>query len=75
MPETTARERVRLVIWDLDETFWNGTLTEGGVSRNDTAVQTVIALARRGILSAICSTRCSASSPSGTCGIISSSRA
>ena len=55
MPETTAKERVRLVIWDLDETFWKGTLTEGGISRNEKAVETVIALARRGILSAICS--------------------
>jgi predicted enzyme involved in methoxymalonyl-ACP biosynthesis len=25
-------EPVRLVIWDLDETFWHGTLTEGGIS-------------------------------------------
>ncbi len=50
-----VRERVRLVIWDLDETFWKGTLTEGGVSRNDKAADAVVALARRGIVSAICS--------------------
>ncbi len=55
MSETKARERVRLVIWDLDETFWKGTLTEGGVSRNEKAIETVVALARRGIVSAICS--------------------
>ena len=55
MSETKARERVRLVIWDLDETFWKGTLTEGGVSRNEKAAEAVVALARRGILSAICS--------------------
>ena len=24
-------EAVRLVIWDLDETFWTGTLAEGGI--------------------------------------------
>ena len=29
-PEVGA-EKVRLVIWDLDETFWRGTLTEGGI--------------------------------------------
>ncbi|MFC6587900.1 hypothetical protein ACFQDZ_12315 [Sulfitobacter pacificus] len=23
-------EDIRLVIWDLDDTFWDGTLTEGG---------------------------------------------
>jgi len=55
MPQTTTKERVRLVIWDLDETFWNGTLTEGGISRNEKAIETVIALAKRGIVSAICS--------------------
>ncbi len=55
MPETMTREHVRLVIWDLDETFWKGTLTEGGITRNERAVETVISLARRGIVSAICS--------------------
>lgn len=55
MPETKAKERVRLVIWDLDETFWNGTLTEGGISRNEKAIEAVISLAKRGIVSAICS--------------------
>ena len=23
--------KAKLVIWDLDETFWDGTLTEGGI--------------------------------------------
>jgi hypothetical protein len=27
-----SAEPVRLVIWDLDETFWKGTLTEGGIT-------------------------------------------
>ena len=22
---------IKLIIWDLDETFWNGTISEGGV--------------------------------------------
>ena len=50
-----AREAVRLVIWDLDETFWSGTLTEGGITYNQDAHDAVIALARRGIVSSICS--------------------
>ncbi len=48
-------EAVRLVIWDLDDTFWKGTLTEGGIDEARHAADTVIALARRGIMSSICS--------------------
>ena len=32
MPQSQASENVRLVIWDLDDTFWTGTLEEGGIS-------------------------------------------
>jgi FkbH-like protein len=46
---------VRLVIWDLDETFWHGTLTEGGCTYNDENHKIVMELASRGILSSICS--------------------
>jgi FkbH-like protein len=48
-------EPVRLVIWDLDETFWKGTLTEGGVRADQHAGNIVVALAKRGILSSVCS--------------------
>ena len=49
-------ENVRLVIWDLDETFWEGTLSEEGITRYiDKNHETVIELARRGIMSSICS--------------------
>ena len=49
-------EPVRLVIWDLDETFWHGTLTEGGISSYSMDNHNiVIELARRGIMSSICS--------------------
>jgi len=48
-------EPVRLVIWDLDGVFWNGTLTEGGASLNQTNHAILITLAQRGIISAICS--------------------
>jgi FkbH-like protein len=49
-------EAIRLVIWDLDETFWKGTLTEGGIREYVKAHHDiVIELARRGIMSSICS--------------------
>lgn len=49
-------EPVRLVVWDLDETFWRGTLTEGGVHEYVQAHHDIVVeLARRGILSSICS--------------------
>jgi FkbH-like protein len=48
-------EAIRLVIWDLDETFWHGTLTEGGITYRKDHHDLVIALAERGIISAICS--------------------
>jgi FkbH-like protein len=49
-------EPVRLVIWDLDETFWRGTLTEGGIREYVRAHHDlIIELCRRGIMSSICS--------------------
>ncbi len=48
-------EAVRLVIWDMDETFWRGTLTEGGVTWRADTQNIVVELARRGIMSSICS--------------------
>ena len=48
-------EAIRLVIWDLDETFWHGTLTEGGIAWREESEHAVRTLAARGIISAICS--------------------
>jgi hypothetical protein len=48
-------EDIRLVVRDLDETFWRGTLTEGGVEVVPEHVEIVRALARRGVMSSICS--------------------
>jgi FkbH-like protein len=48
-------EPVRLIIWDLDETLWRGTLTEGGIEFRREVAELVIDLARRGIMSSICS--------------------
>lgn len=48
-------EHFRLVIWDLDETFWRGTLTEGGIEYVEEHADIVRTLARRGIVSSIAS--------------------
>jgi FkbH-like protein len=48
-------ESIRLVIWDLDDTFWHGTLAEGGMAYRQDLHDAVITLARRGIISSICS--------------------
>jgi FkbH-like protein len=55
LPKETELEAVRLVIWNLDETFWRGTLAEGGISYVQDHHDIVVALARRGIVSSICS--------------------
>ena len=46
---------VRLVVWDLDDTFWHGTLSEGGITYRRELHDVVVALAGRGIISSICS--------------------
>jgi FkbH-like protein len=55
MREPAAPEKIRLVIWDLDDTFWSGTLTEGGITWRHEHAAIVHELARRGIVSSICS--------------------
>lgn len=52
---STIRNKIKLVIWDLDETFWKGTLSEEGITYSDVNHDIVIQLARRGIVSSICS--------------------
>src|SRR6476659_368770 len=47
--------KVKLVIWDLDDTFWKGTLLEGGIAPNVKNVELVKALSGRGIVNSICS--------------------
>ncbi len=49
-------EPIRLVIWDLDDTLWKGTLSEGGIEKHlHENYDIVRALAGRGIMSSICS--------------------
>ena len=43
------QEAVRLLIWDLDETFWRGTLEEGGAELLPVHVEMVRTLSGRGI--------------------------
>jgi len=53
--EGGEEEGIRLVIWDLDETFWNGTLTEGGITPIQSNIDMIETLNSRGIVNAICS--------------------
>lgn len=46
---------IRLIIWDLDGVFWHGTLAEEGATPRPEVVRIIIALAARGIMSAVCS--------------------
>jgi FkbH-like protein len=48
-------DTVKLVIWDLDDTFWRGTLAEGDIEPIPANIERVTELAARGIVSAICS--------------------
>lgn len=49
------RDAVKLVIWDLDETLWSGTLSEGPVVVGSHQSNVVRQLNRRGIINSICS--------------------
>lgn len=47
--------KIKLVIWDLDDTFWKGTLSEGPVSLIQDNVKLLKRLTDCGIINAICS--------------------
>ncbi|GAA5520516.1 HAD-IIIC family phosphatase [Aliifodinibius salicampi] len=48
-------EKIKLVIWDLDETFWEGTLSEEGVVAKEKNIDILKTLTSRGIINSICS--------------------
>ncbi|PRY18242.1 hypothetical protein [Kineococcus rhizosphaerae] len=49
-------EIVKLVVWDLDDTFWEGTLAEDGVVRvPEENARALVELTGRGIVNSICS--------------------
>ena len=52
---TSLTAQVKLVVWDLDDTFWEGTLGEGAVVVPGSHPEIVRELNRRGIVSSICS--------------------
>jgi FkbH-like protein len=54
-PAVMADDNIRLVIWDLDETFWHGTLAEGSITPIPAHIELVRQLNERGIVNAICS--------------------
>ena len=50
-----ADGQVKLLIWDLDDTFWSGTLAEGEIKERASMTQLVKTMAGRGILNSVCS--------------------
>jgi FkbH-like protein len=48
-------EKIKLIIWDLDETFWDGTLSEGEIRPIDSRIQLIKELTNRGIMNSIVS--------------------
>ncbi|WP_215224361.1 HAD-IIIC family phosphatase [Echinicola shivajiensis] len=48
-------QKIKLVIWDLDETFWKGTLSEEGISPIQANIDLVKTLTDRGIINSIVS--------------------
>lgn len=46
---------IKIIIWDLDDTFWIGTLSEGPVTPVETNIELVKRLTDCGIVNTICS--------------------
>ena len=47
--------KIKLVIWDLDDTFWSGTLSEGGVTPIARNLELIRSLTDIGVVNAVCS--------------------
>ena len=47
--------KIKLIIWDLDDTLWRGTLSEGGVDIPAENFQLIVDLTDIGIINSICS--------------------
>lgn len=46
---------IKLIVWDLDETFWSGTLSEGGARIPEEHIRLIKDLTDCGIINSICS--------------------
>lgn len=46
---------IKLIVWDLDDTFWKGTLSEGGATAIEANIQLVKDSTDAGIINSICS--------------------
>ena len=46
---------IKLIIWDLDNTFWEGTISEGDICIPTQKAELIKELSRRGIVNSICS--------------------
>ena len=55
MPLNNSLSKVKLIIWDLDETFWKGTLSEEGIQIVHKNIELVKSLTSRGIVNSISS--------------------
>ena len=47
--------KIKIIIWDLDDTFWKGTLSEGGVEAVVENIELVKNATRHGVVNSICS--------------------
>lgn len=52
---TIEFSKIKLVVWDLDDTFWKGTLSEGGIEVIEENISLVKRLTDIGIVNSICS--------------------
>ncbi|WP_371803638.1 HAD-IIIC family phosphatase [Candidatus Lokiarchaeum ossiferum] len=48
-------ENIKLIIWDLDDTLWKGTLSEGSIRITDKRIDLIKNLSKKGIMNAIAS--------------------
>ena len=47
--------KLKLIIWDMDDTFWNGTLSEGDIELIPSHIQLIKDTTDCGIINTICS--------------------
>ena len=47
--------KIKMIIWDLDDTFWEGTLGEKNICLSESRSMLIVHLSQRGIVNSICS--------------------